>query len=431
MLLPTSNPVRRTGGVIVNDIESLKHRLTNKQRRVTLRYHYYEMKQAMHHVSALIPPEFRSLTYVLGWCAKAVDSLSDRIVFDGFGNDIGKFTEIYRLNNADVLHGSAVLSALISSCSFLYIGRDTDGYPTIECIDGGNATGIIDPTTNLITEGYAVLRRDEPTKQPTLEAHFLPYRTEYIQDGRTVGVFEHRAPYPLLVPVIFRPDAHRPFGHSRISRACMEIVQSALRTMLRTEVAAEFYSVPQKYILGLMGRENPETGEIQVDFNSRRATLSSFLYFTKDEDGQSPTLGQFEVGSMTPFLDQMKMLASLFAAETGLTLDDLGFSTDNPASEESIKAAHENLRLTARRAQQTFGTGFLNAGYLAACIRDRYSYERKAFAGVSCQWLPIFEPDAAALGVLGDAILKINQASEGFMGARNIRALTGLRSDAE
>ena len=211
----------------------------------------------------------------------------------------------------------------------------------------------------------------------------------------------------------------------------MDIVQSALRTMLRTEVAAEFYSVPQKYILGLAAQEDRETGETFVNFDGRKATLSSFLYFTKDEDGQSPTLGQFQNGSMEPFLDQMKMLASLFAAETGMTLDDLGFTTENPSSEEAIKASHEQLRLTARRAQQTFGTGFLNAGYLAACIRDNYSYERYAFADTSCCWLPIFEPDAGALGVLGDAILKINQASEGFMGARNIRALTGLRSDAE
>ena len=126
----------------------------------------------------------------------------------------------------------------------------------------------------------------------------------------------------------------------------------------------------------------------------------------------------------------MKMLASLFAGETGLTLDDLGFTTDNPASSEAIRASHENLRLTARKAQRTFGTGFINAGYLSACIRDSYSYDRRAFANTSCNWMPIFEPDASALGGIGDAILKINQASPDFMGARNIRALTGLSSDA-
>lgn len=406
-------------------MDYLRQMLGRKQQRVRMRYRYYEMKEIMRRASALIPPEFRSMMFTLGWCAKAVDVLSDRLVFDGFENDAAQFSQIYQLNNADVLHGSACLSALISSCSFLYIGQRKDGFPSLEVIDGGNATGRIDTTTNLLTEGYAVLSRDENGQVET-EAYFLPGRTEYYKAGQTqpFEVFRHKAPYPLLVPVIYRPDAHRPFGHSRISRACMDIVQSALRTLLRTEVAAEFYSVPQKYIVGL-------SHELAQGFDKPKATLSSFLAFSKDDDGGSPTMGQFQAGSMEPFLDQMKMYASLFAAETGMTLDDLGFTTENPSSEEAIKASHENLRLTARRAQQTFGTGFLNAGYLAACIRDDYSYERYAFAGVRTAWLPIFEPDAAALGVLGDAILKINQASEGFMGERNIRALTGLRSDAE
>jgi len=44
-------------------------------------------------------------------------------------------------------------------------------------------------------------------------------------------------------------------------------------------------------------------------------------------------------------------------------------------------------------------------------------------------WLPIFEPDASGLGAIGDAILKVNQAVPDFLGARNIKQLTGLESD--
>ena len=62
------------------------------------------------------------------------------------------------------------------------------------------------------------------------------------------------------------------------------------------------------------------------------------LQLDKDEDGDSPTVGQFEQQSMAPYVEQLKMFASLFAGETGLTLDDLGFSTDNPSSVEAIKA---------------------------------------------------------------------------------------------
>ncbi len=325
------------------------------------------------------------------------------------------------MNNIDILFDSAILSALISSCSFIYVGRDDDGYPFLQVIDGGSATGIMDSVTNLLTEGYAVLEKDQYEK-PILEAYFRPYQTDYYKNGKIVDSMKHSAPYALLVPIIYRPDAKRPFGRSRISRTCMSVTQSAMRTLRRSEVSAEFYSVPQKYVLGLSE---------DAEFNNKKAALSNFLNFTKDEDGDKPTVGQFQQQSMMPYVEQLKMLASIFAGETGLTTDDLGFSTSNPASSEAIKASHENLRLTARKAQRSFGTGFLNAGYLAACVRDNMGYERKAFCNIKPVWLPIFEPDASTLGVIGDAILKINQAAPGFLGAGNIKQLTGLESDSD
>lgn len=402
-------------------IEYLRAKLSAKSDRVKLRYQYYEMKNQMQKITALIPPEFLPLTYALGWCAKAVDSIADRLVFDGFAHDDFYLGEIYSVNNPDVLFDSAALSAMISACSFLHISKGSGDEPVIECLDGMSATGIIDTATNLLTEGYAVLDVDE-NGLPLQEAYFLPYRTEYYESGKLADVYEHPAPYPLLVPVIYRPDAKRPFGHSRISRACMGIVQTARRTLLRSEVGAEFYSVPQKYIVGLSQ---------DAQFDNRKAALSSFLRFSKDAKGDSPTLGQFDQQSMAPHMEHMKMLASLFAGETGLTLDDLGFTTDNPASYDAIRASHESLRLTARKAQRTFGTGFLNAGYLAACLRDDQTYERSIFRDIKAQWAPIFEPDAAALGAIGDAIYKINQAVPGYVGDRGIRAMTGMERDSE
>lgn len=403
-------------------LEYLRGKLSAKRERADMRYKYYEMKNKMTKIQALIPPEFLPLTYTLGWCAKAVDSLADRIVFDGFAEDDFLLGEIYRMNNADVLFDSAALSALISSCCFLHISYGDGDYPVIECIDGTNATGIIDPATNLLTEGYAILEYDVSTGLPLREAYFLPDRTEFYQSGDLKDTVTHPAGAPLLVPVIYRPDARRPFGHSRISRACMSITQTAMRTLLRSEVGAEFYSVPQKYLVGVSQKTN---------FDNQKASLSSFLKVTNDGGAEKPTLGQFEQQSMGPHLDHMKMLASMFAGETGLTLDDLGFTTDNPASYDAIRASHESLRLNARKAQRSFGVGFLNAGYLAACLRDDQTYKRSAFRDVKPMWMPIFEPDGSALGAIGDAILKINQASEGFLGARNIKQLTGLRSDAE
>ena len=125
------------------------------------------------------------------------------------------------------------------------------------------------------------------------------------------------------------------------------------------------------------------------------------------------------------------MFASLFAGETGLTMDDLGFSTENPSSVEAIKAQHENLRLIARKAQKTFGTGFLNAGFLAACVRDNTAYQRNLLYLTKAKWEPLFEPDSSTFSIIGDSAIKLNQAVPGFMGKDNLRDLTGIEASEE
>lgn len=198
----------------------------------------------------------------------------------------------------------------------------------------------------------------------------------------------------------------------------MSIVSSAIRTMKRSEISAEFFSFPQKYVTGLSNDAEK--------MDKWKATMSSLMTFTKDEDGDSPNLGQFAQQSMAPHTDQLRMFAALFAGETGLTLDDLGFATENPSSAEAIKASHENLRLAARKAQRTFGSGLLNTGYLAACLRDDYPYLRNQVYLTKPVWEPIFEPDAAMLSSIGDGAIKINQAVPGYFNKDNLRNLTGI-----
>lgn len=398
-------------------IAYLKNKLAIKRTRVLLRYKYYESKNKVLDWMISSPPELRDVGTVLGWCGKAVDSLADRLVFREFSDDSFDINQIFQMNNADILFDSAILSALISSCCFLYVKNGSDDYPKIAVIEGGRATGIIDPVTNMLTEGYAVLEEDE-NMNPITEAYFTPGTTAYYQKGKKVDEISSILQYAALVPIIYRPDARRPFGHSRISRPCMDIVNSAMRTVKRSEISGEFYSFPQKWVVGT----SPDSEQI----NPWRAAMSAMMEFSKDEDGDSPTLGQFAQQSMTPHTEQLKMFAALFAGETGLTMDDLGFATENPSSAEAIKAAHENLRLTARKAQRTFGSGFLNAGYLAACMRDNFAYDRNVFYLTKPKWEPIFEPDAAMLSSIGDGAIKINQAIPGYISVDKMRDLTGI-----
>lgn len=401
------------------DIER-KHALEGKlmahRSKVKKRYKYYEMKNVVEDFGISTPPSLQYFTSALGWCGKAVDSLADRLQFRGFRNDVFDIGDIFRVNNPDIFTDSAILGALISGCNFVYVSPGEEGRPRLQVIDGANATGTIDPITGMLKEGYAVLDADE-YGQPTVEATFEPYKLEIINHGE-LEVYETAVPYPLLVPIIYRPDAVRPFGRSRISRACMSHVDSALRTIKRSEIAAEFYSYPQKYVTGLA-----QDAEIADKW---KATLSSIITFTKDEDGDKPSVGQFSQQSMAPHIEQLRMFASLFAGETGLTLDDLGFATGNPASADAIKAAHENLRLSAVKAQRTLGSGLLNVGIVASCLRDNFAYTRDAFYDTVPMWEPLFTPDASMLSSIGDGAIKLNQAVPEFIDAENLRDLTGI-----
>lgn len=404
-------------------IEYLRKKLRKHEIRVNLRYKQYDMKYQDVDTGITIPPEIRSrYKAVLGWCAKGVDSLADRLVFREFSNDNFEINEIFNMNNPDTFFDSAVLSALIASCCFVYISRGEGDIPRLQVIEASNATGIIDPITGLLTEGYAVLERDD-RGNPTLEAYFILGRTNYLKDGKLAYSIENNVAYPLLVPIIHRPDAVRPFGRSRITRAGMYYQKYAKRTLERADITAEFYSFPQKYIVGLSNDAEP--------IDSWKATISAMLQFTKDENGDSPKLGQFTTSSMSPFTEQLRTAAAGFAGETGLTLDDLGFVSDNPSSVEAIKASHENLRLAGRKAQRSLGSGFLNVGYLSVCLRDDFPYLRSQFYQTKAKWEPLFEADANTLGLVGDGAIKINQAIPGYITGETIRDLTGIKGANE
>lgn len=397
-------------------IPYMRRKLESKRTRVLTRYEYYDGKNKVKYFASLMPENYRWMAGALGWCSKAVDNLADRLTFNKFRNDNFNLNDIFAQNNADIFLDSSILSALIGSCCFEYISSDKDGSPRIRVIDGANATGNIDPITGLLTEGYAVLERSD-AGTPLLEAYFTAKSTVFFGKGQQTLAVKNPTGYPLLVPVIYRPDATRPFGHSRITRGCMAQMQGALRTIWRSEVAAEFYSFPQKYVLGLAD---------DSEFNSQKANMSTFLSFGKDDEGDKPQVGQFSQQSMAPHIEQLRSFASLFAGEAGLTMDDMGFPSDNPSSADAIKTAHDTLRLTAKKAQRSLGVGLLNTGFVAACLRDKRQYLRRQIYLTSPSWYPIFEPDSSSMSGLGDAILKINQAVPGYISEEIMQDLLGF-----
>ena len=156
----------------------LKNKLRCRKSRCDLRYKYYEQKNTVIDPNEALPPRLRQVKNVLGWCSKAVDSLADRLSVGEFDDDRLMMWELYKQNNPDVLFDSAIRSALITSCSFLYVFKGEDELVKIRVIDGRRATGTIDDQTGMLYEGYAVLTANDKG-DPLLEAYFTPDMVEY------------------------------------------------------------------------------------------------------------------------------------------------------------------------------------------------------------------------------------------------------------
>lgn len=368
--------------------------------------------------------KMKQITKKVGWIPKAVDALTNRLQFSSFGNDDEMMVnDIFMRNNRDVLFKTMFKGAIISSCDFVYITKNTDGTARLQVIDGYNATGVIDTSTMLLTEGYAVLERDSYTGQPTLEAYFTKGSTQYFKNGEPMGEIVNNLDYPLLVPIIYNPDATRPFGRSLISDSLMKYVDDAKETMRLMSISAQFYSFPQKWVTGL-------DNDLE-NFDKWKMVMSAMMAFAKDEDGNSPTVGQFMQQSMSPYNDELKTLASMFSGETGLTLDDLGFTTSNPSSAEAIKATHESLRLMARSAQETFEVGIINVAFLAKSLENDFQFKRSEFANLKVRWKPVFEIDATMLSGIGDGAIKINQAVDGYFDKATLEDITGIEASKD
>lgn len=393
---------------------------------VDAHYSYYEMSNGNDLMSISIPQHImQRYRSKLGWCTKAVDLLADRLSINRFKGDSFGMDALYRDNNSDILFGSAIKGALISGCDFIWIYKDENDYVRMQLVGGKNATGVIDDTTSLLAEGYAVLARDPKDGLTILrDAYFTPEYTEYCDYvEKRVWRVDNPTGRCLLVPIINDPKSgHKSFGHSRISKNMMNCQDKAEKLMTETAVLAEVNSWPQKWITGLA-----EGTEI----DTLRATFSSLLRFDKDDDGDRPTLGQFSQMNFGDHIALFDNYVSTFAGMSSLTRDDLGFVTENPSSAESKKAALESLRVIASKCQKDFSVGFINAGYVAACLRDEQAYSRVLVKDTQILWKPLVEPDAAMMSSIGDGVIKINQAVPGYFNAETLADLLGIEGVEE
>lgn len=391
------------------------------------KYCYFNANQNVVDLGISMPKNFRGLKPGVGWASRAVNTLSDRINFDGFANDKVGINDLLDDTGAFTVFGKAKSDALIAGCAFIAVLPTEDSVKLLP-FTAVEATGNIDQRTGLLDSGLAVLRwyQYDPADAnargwskvglvPQDYALFTKDYTACFINQQLAWITVNPTKRPLLHVITHRQSADRPFGKSRISNTVRRIIDEVGRLKVRYEIAAEFYSTPQRYVNGL--------ADGSVDNATLEAALGKIWTITKDEDGEKPEIGQLAQMSINQFSDQKKDLARDFCAETALTLRNLGYETANPTSAESLSAMSDDLLLEAQACQTEFGREFREIAISARMAIDKTDIIPSGLRAIEAAWKPVFQIDVASAG---DAAYKLIQAMPELAGTTTLYRMLGM-----
>lgn len=357
-------------------VGTLMEQLDAYQGGNTLRANYYDGKHRARDLGIAIPPHLRTVETVIGWPGTVVDVLEERLDIDGWvvpgrPDDFG-IADVVEDNDLQSEYGQGHLDALIYGIAFVTVGTGGDGEPnpliTVESPKW--MTAAWDRRRRSVSAALSV-ERDE-LGQPSAASLYLPDETIVLERRSGMWEVEHRDRHRLgQVPVfrlVNRPRSGDTQGRSEITRSVRALTDNAVRTVLGMEVAREFFSAPQRYILG--ADESAFQGADGKQKTAWESYIGKYVALTAGEDGTLPQVGSFAASSPEPFLAQLRGLAQLLAAEGGLPASYLGIVTDNPSSADAIRAGEVRTIKRAERRQRTFGTVWGQAIRLGLRIRD-------------------------------------------------------------
>lgn len=417
---PVTNPLQDQA---ISLASRLLFKLTQRQVRVQDKYDYYNADNEITDFGISTPMRMRQTRPGIGWASRAVNTLSDRIVFDGFANDTFGINDYLEGINGFTVINKDKHDAHIAGCAFVAVSQDpVTGKQILMPFTAQEATGEIDQTTGLLKYGMAVTKwmEQKPRKMginfmPKDYVVFTPVYTAVFVNRSLVQLVPNNTGRTLLHPITHRASADRPMGKSRITNTVRRIIQEVGRLKRREEIAEEFYALPQRYILGVAEGVEKDSG---LD-----SQIGKVWVINKDEEGDAPTVGQLAQMTIDQFETAKKDKARDFCAETALTLRNLGYETANPTSAESLSAMSDDLLLEAKATMTEMGRQIKE---LAITLRMAID-DTDTVADDLQKIIPSFQPITQVdIGAAGDAIYKIYQAMPELLGTTEGYAMLGI-----
>lgn len=366
---------------------------------------YYEGHKAFKDLGISIPPQMQNTNAALGWPAKAVQALARKHVWEGFSLDGSpdpfELGEALARNDFDVELPQVFNAAYRHGVAFLTVEPGTgpgDPPVVIQARDAKWSSALWDMRRRQISAAIAVteLSKDVPEGVESPTEMVMWNRDAIIVMRRTDGRWAaerlpNRTGRVLVEKFAYDPQVGRPFGHSRITREVRYLTDAALRTLVRAETGAEFFSSPQRYVLG--AAESAFEGESRWSAISGRITALDL-----NEEGDKPDVGQFPQMSMEPHLSMYRQLAQNFCAATNLPQSQVGIFADNPASAEAMQAAEAALADEAEYQWKCMSAALRRIAQDVIMVRDGLTEPPAESWDLHPTWTPAryVSPQAAA-----------------------------------
>jgi hypothetical protein len=359
---------------------------------------YYEGERWLVKLGFSIPPKMRDFQTVIGWPSIVVDVIEERLKWKGWydldavrnnasanpttgtistSDNQSFFDDLYTDNNLEAEAPMVHLDSLIFGCGFVAVGtrdpEDLEKTPLITTESTELTTGTYDPQKRRLTAGVAF--RTDDAGNIVRATLMKPDENIYLR-RLTVGGYwivedkdEHNLQRVPLVPFINRPMGSRRSGRSEITRTIRGYTDIGIRTLLGMETNREFYSAPQRYVLGASEDDFRDAAGNKIP--GWQAVLGRIWGIPRNDDGELPEVGQWDPAPSRPYLEQIQGLAQLVAADGAVPQTYLGFMSDNPASADSIRALESRLIKRSERRITSFGRSWGEVGLLAWIMKNK------------------------------------------------------------
>ncbi|ABE67260.1 portal protein [Mycobacterium phage Halo] len=368
---------------VVDKVNGLYQQLVDRTPRNLLRASFYDGKYAIRQIGNLIPPEYLRTATVLGWSAKAVDTLARRCNLESFvwpDGDYGSIggPDVWDENFFATKANNAMVSSLIHGPAFLINTEGGAGEPDslIHVKSAMQATGEWNSRRNAMDSLLSITSRDA-------EGH--PTGIALYEDGVTVtadmdddgdwhaDVRTHKLGVPVEV-LPYKPREDRPLGSSRITRPVMSLQQRALKGCIRMDGHADVYSFPQLILLGADAKNfRNKDGSMKPAW---QIALARVFALPDDEDEPDAAraradVKQFPASSPQPHIEMLEQIAMMFSGETSIPVESLGFSNRaNPTSADAYIASREDLIAEAEGATDDWSPAFRRSMIRALAIKN-------------------------------------------------------------